>query len=42
MKDAIVNLAEWKASHPPIVRLWMAQSRCVSEWWKLWMRLWVI
>lgn len=35
MSARIVDLAEWRASHPPLVRLWMAQSRAVVAWWTL-------
>lgn len=42
MPARIVDLAEWKESHPPIVRLWLAQSRAVAAWWSLALRPWWI
>ncbi|MBS1143353.1 MAG: hypothetical protein H6R14_759 [Proteobacteria bacterium] len=35
MPAKVIVLAEWKASHPPIVRLWLAQSRAAAEWWRM-------
>ena len=38
MPARIVNLAEWRASHPPLVRLWQAQCRASAAWWGLFFR----
>lgn len=35
MPAQIVDLATWKADHSPATRLWNAQCRVVSAWWKL-------
>ncbi len=32
MSAEIVDLEKWKASHPPLVRLWVAQGRAVAAW----------
>lgn len=40
MPARVVDLAEWRRTHPPIVRLWMAQARCALAWWRLFGALW--
>lgn len=35
----VVDLNEWKHSHPPIVRLMMAHQRFASAWYGLYCRL---
>lgn len=36
MPAEIVNLAKWKAEHPPVVMCFQAGYRCWSAWVKLW------
>lgn len=35
MPATVTNLNQWKASHPPALKLWQAQCRCVAAWWGL-------
>lgn len=35
MPAKIIVLSEWKAEHPPMLRLWHAHCRCVSAWWSV-------
>lgn len=35
MPATVTDLKTWKASHPPLVRLWVAQGRAVAAWWSL-------
>lgn len=39
MPATVTDLAQWRASHPPIVRLWDAQCRLASAWFGLSIRL---
>lgn len=39
MPARIVDLAEWRRTHPPVVRLWMAQARVWRLWWRLMWRI---
>lgn len=38
MPATVTNLQDWKASHPPMLKLWNAHCRCVSAWWALYFR----
>jgi len=41
MKDAeVIDLAQWKATHPPIVSAWISASRAGQRCWMNWARLW--
>jgi len=35
MEAKVINFAEWKAAHPPMLNIWSAHYRCVSAWWTL-------
>lgn len=35
MTATVTDLNKWKASHPPMLRLWDAQCRAVAAWWEL-------
>ena len=39
MPATVTNLAHYRATHPPIVRLWNAQCRMACAWWSLSFRL---
>lgn len=39
MPATVTDLAQYRASHPPIVRLWDAQCRLASAWFGLSIRL---
>jgi hypothetical protein len=39
MTAEIIDLRKWEEDHPPIIRLWMAQSRCAMAWFSLFVKL---
>lgn len=39
MPATVTNLAHYRASHPPILRLWQAQCRLAALWCDLSIRL---
>lgn len=39
MPATVTTLADYRASHPPIVRLWNAQCRVACAWFDLSLRL---
>lgn len=42
MTATVTNLAQWKASHPPALKLWQAQCRFASEWSVAWFKMWLL
>lgn len=40
MKCPVIDLAQWRAEHPPLFRLWMAQSKCLIGCARLFSELW--
>ena len=32
MPATVTDLAQWRASHPPMLRLWQAQCRLAAAW----------
>jgi hypothetical protein len=40
MPDAkVINLAQWKAAHPPALLLWQHGLACAVAWQRLWLKL---
>lgn len=39
MPATVTNLAQYRASHPPLLQLWQAQCRLTSAWFNLSLRL---
>ena len=42
MPATVTDLAQWKASHPPVLKLWQAQCRFASEWSVAWFKMWLM
>lgn len=40
MLAPVTNLAEWRASHPPVLRLWQVQCQLASSWINLYTATW--
>lgn len=40
MPCQIINLDQWKSSHPPMLRLWVAHNQAVAAWWEAYWNLW--
>ena len=39
MPATVIDLAQYRTSHPPLLRLWQAQCRLASAWFDLSLRL---
>jgi len=40
MEAKVINIAEWKAEHPPLVAAWNSATAANIRCWTNWMRLW--
>jgi|GEM_PF-4751236 len=40
MPEKVIDLAEWKAAHPPLIRLWSIHCHVVAAWWGLMFSVW--
>ena len=39
MKAQVVDFAQWKAAHPPILICWQHGLACALAWQELWLKL---